>query len=123
MPIQTFRIDLGVETERTPSAVTVLLGYRSSLVSLPGSGNAMTVRQRVRNTPSNAIVQVNDLDYALRVVLSRGSGIAVGRLFTVDFDSCQNAAAATIADFGCAIEGCGGGSGPIDGCSCSVTTP
>jgi hypothetical protein len=123
MPIQTFRIDLAVDSERTPSAVTILLGYRSSLVSLPGSGNATTVRQRVKNTPSNAIVQVNDLDYALRVVLSRGSGIAVGRLFTVDFDSCTSAAAARIGDFGCTIEGCGGGSGPIEGCSCAVTTP
>jgi hypothetical protein len=103
--------------------VTIVVGYKSNLVSLPGSTNASSVRMRVHNTPANTIVQVSDLDYALRVVLSRGGGLPAGRMFTVDFDSCQGAPSATTAEFGCTIEGCGSASGPIAGCSCALLTP
>jgi hypothetical protein len=122
-PLQQLRVDLGAPAGRTVTAATVLVGYKSNIVSLPGTGSASTVRQRVKNTPSNSIVQVNDLDYALRIVVGRGIGIPAGRLATIDFDSCQGAAAATPADFGCTVEGCGDGSGPIPGCTCTITTP
>jgi hypothetical protein len=122
-PLRTFRVDFAVPPGPVPSSVTVLVGYRGDLVSLPGSGAVSSVRTRVKNLPSNSFPAVNDLDYALRVVVSRGAGVSPGRLFTVDFDSCQSAVVPTEADFGCAIEGCGSSSGPVDGCSCSTSAP
>jgi hypothetical protein len=58
-------------------------------------------------------------------VLIQGNGgvtIADGRLFTIDFDSCQGTMPVTSADFGCQIESCGSSFGTIDGCTCTVTT-
>ncbi|MBI1815670.1 MAG: hypothetical protein HYR72_11870 [Deltaproteobacteria bacterium] len=105
------------------SGITVLVGYRSGTVSLPGSGSASSVGSRVKNKPSNAISAVNDSDYALRVVLSRSAAIPPGRLFTIDFDSCQGAAALAVTDFGCTVEGCANVFGAVQGCTCTVGTP
>jgi hypothetical protein len=68
---------------------------------------------------------VNDLNYAVRVVVNAQAGITIpnGRLFTVDFDTCQGTAAVAPADFACTIESCGSSFGPIEGCSCTVRTP
>jgi cysteine-rich repeat protein len=103
------------------AGLTVLVGYRSSVVNLPGSGSTASVAARVRNKPSNSITAVNDLDYALRVVLSRANPIPLGRIFTVDFDACDAAPSPCAADFGCMVEGCANRFGRVDGCTCVVT--
>jgi len=105
------------------TGITVLVGYRSGTISLPGTGAASTVSARVKNKPANVIAAVNDLDYAMREVLSRSAVIPFGRLFTIDFDSCQGAAAPTAADFGCQVEGCANSFGNVDGCTCQVSIP
>lgn len=120
-PTRTFRVDLVPPAFQVPSSVTVLIGYRSDLVSLPGTGT--TPGARIRQRPSGATVTVNDLDYAVRVVVSRAGGLSEGRLFLADFDSCSGAAVPTVADFACTIEGCASSFGPIDGCRCAVVTP
>ncbi|HVM96125.1 MAG TPA: hypothetical protein VMT89_07035, partial [Candidatus Acidoferrales bacterium] len=86
---------------RPASGVTVQVGYRSDLVSLPGTGAASSVSSRVKNRPQNSIFAVNDLDYALRVVASRAGSFADGRLFTVAFDDCFGGAAPQLDDFSC----------------------
>lgn len=98
--------------------MTVLIGYKSDRVSLPGTRTA--VGSRVKNRPSSSIVTANDLDYALRVVVTRQGSLSPGRLFTVDFDSCRDAAAVMATDFGCAVEGCASSFGTVEGCTCSV---
>jgi hypothetical protein len=122
-PIQTFRIDFHAPEGSNPSAVSALVGYRSNRVSLPGSMGMPGSRVKMR--PSGTSQLVNDLNYAVRVLIQAQSGgsIPSGKLFTVDFDSCQGAVAESPADFGCTIESCGSSFGPIDGCSCTVTTP
>lgn len=97
-------------------------GYRSNRVSLPGSGSAAGAR--IKNRPSGTSQLVNDLNYAVRVLIQGLGGATVpnGRLFTIDFDSCQGAMSVTPADFGCQIESCGSSFGPVDGCTCTVTT-
>lgn len=122
-PLRVIEVRLAVPSGQTASSGTFLVGYRSNRVSLPGSGSASTVRGRVKNTPGNTLVQVNDFDYALRVVLSRAGGLPQGRIFTVDFDSCQGATAPAASDFACAVEGCAGQFGPLAGCACSVVIP
>ena len=62
-----------------PTNVAVQLGYRSSVISIPGSGNDVTVRQRVRFAPPlpNSF-SVNDLDYAVDITSQRSVGPADG---------------------------------------------
>lgn len=120
-PLRSFRIDLAPPPFQDASSVTVLIGYRDNLISLPGSGTAPAAR--VRSRPTGSTVTPNDLDYALRVVVSRAGGLAAGRLFIVDFDSCSGAPAPTTADLSCSVAGCSNSSGPIAGCTCSVNNP
>lgn len=122
-PIQTFRVNFQAPLGSAPSAVSALVAYRSNRVSLPGTGGAAT--SRVKNRPSQTSQLVNDLNYAVRVLIQGQAGVTIpsGRLFTVDFDSCQGAASVSASDFACTLESCGSSSGPIDGCTCTVTVP
>jgi cysteine-rich repeat protein len=115
----TFQPPAGLDA----SSTSLLVSYRSSALSLPGSGMDTTVRQRVSMTPSNTLVTVNDLGYALTVVMSRAAGIPAGRVAVVTFDTCTDAASPTEGDFACRVEGCAGRFGPIAGCNCRVTLP
>jgi hypothetical protein len=120
----TFQITFQGPVGTSPITATTLLGYRSNRVSLPGTAQATTVRQRVTfPSPLPNSIGINDLDYAVRVVVGRTSGIGNGLLYSVKFDTCQGAAAVSAADFGCTVEGCAGGGGPITGCTCAVASP
>jgi cysteine-rich repeat protein len=119
-----WQVDFASEVGTSPTSVTVFLAYRSAVVSIPGSGFAPTVRQRVIVPPPPPFLFTpNDLDYALRVVLSRTGGLAQGPLFTVRFDRCEGAPPPDSADFVCSVEGCAGAGGSIDGCTCFVRQP
>jgi hypothetical protein len=122
-PLQTFRVDFQAPLGSSPSVLTARVGYRSDRVSLPGTGSGAA--SRVKNRPTGTSQLVNDLNYALTVLIQSQAGGSVpsGRLFTIDFDTCQGAAAVTTADFACSIESCASSSGPIDGCICTVTLP
>jgi len=122
VPLQTFRINFTAPSGSLPTVVSSLVGYRSNRVSLPGSGSAPNAR--VKNRPPSTSQLTNDLNYAVRVLIqaTAGASIPTGRLYTVDFDTCSGANPVTPADFGCQIESCGSTGGPIDGCSCVVTT-
>lgn len=100
--------------------VTLLLSYRSDRLSLPGHGAEQSVRDRLSDTLDQAIVAVNDLDYGMRVVLSRSRPIASGKLFAVRFDACGSAAAPSGADVACMVEACATVFGPAPGCSCTA---
>ncbi|MDX2168469.1 MAG: hypothetical protein SF182_15450 [Deltaproteobacteria bacterium] len=118
-PIQ-FEGPLGAQ----PTTGTFLLGYKSNRVSIPGSGTATSVRQRVTYpAPLPNVASVNDLDYALRIVVGRNAGLANGLLATVKFDTCNGAPAVTALDFACTVEACAGAGGAIEDCTCVVTAP
>jgi hypothetical protein len=119
-PLQTVTVNLAVPGGQSVSGLGVLVAYRTSIVSLPSSG----LSSRVRNRPPNALVTTAGLGYALRVMLTPQSPIAPGRIFTVDFDRCQGAAAPTAADFSCSVESCADSGGEaVNGCACSVAVP
>lgn len=144
--VVTFNTTFSPPPGQDASSVTALVGYRSDRVSIPGKGTGSCTggskdgkacttgtdcpggqctlpKSRIKNTPPGSIVGVNDLDYGVRVVLTRSGQIAAGRIFSVDFDTCQGAAAVAVADFGCTVEGCATSFGSIDGCTCTVVTP
>ena len=122
-PLQTFRVNIALPAGQTVTALTLLVGYRSDLVSIPGSGADTSVAGRFKNRPSNTVFAAFDLDYAVRTVLGRSAGFASGRIFTIDFDSCSGASAATPADFGCSVVGCANGFGDVSDCVCTVSVP
>lgn len=122
-PLRTFAVTFSAPTGQDVSGITVLVGYKSGTVSLPGTGSASSVSSRIKNKPSNVIFSSFDLDYALRTVISRSTPIPPGRLYTVDFDSCTGATAPTAANFGCAVEGCANQFGDVSGCTCAVLAP
>lgn len=116
-----FRIEFEAAIGTVPTSTTVLVGYRSDVVSIPGSGASRDVRGRVAVAPPPPFLSTpTDLDYALRLIIVRTSPLAEGTLATVTFDRCSGAAAPTAADFGCYVEGCSGQGGPIEGCSCRI---
>jgi hypothetical protein len=122
MPSFTIRFEgpLGAQ----PTTGTFLLGYKSNRVSIPGTGTATSVRQRVTYpAPLPNVASVNDLDYALRVVVGRNAGLANGLLATVKLDACTGAPTVTAEDFGCTVEACAGAGGAIEDCLCTVTAP
>ena len=120
-PTRAVALALTAPPGQAVNGATLLLTYRSRLVSLPGSGADSSVRSRVTDTPANAIVAVNDRDYALRIVLARSTGIPAEKIAVVEFDSCQGAAIPTAADFACVVEGCAGTFGNVEDCGCTVT--
>ena len=141
----TFNVNFAAPSGVDASSVTVLVGYRSNILNIPGTGTSSCVggsndgracgsnancpggqcvpRNRISNTPPGSIVGVNDLDYALRVVVTHSPQISPGLLFTVDFDTCVGAPPPTSSDVSCSVDGCAGPFGPIDGCTCTASGP
>jgi hypothetical protein len=120
----TFQVQFHGALGTIPTTATTLLGYRSNRVSIPGTGNATSVRQRLTYpAPLPNTASFNDLDYAIRVIVGRTAGLTNGLLYSVKFDTCQGAPAVTAANFGCTMEACAGAGGPIAGCTCTVTGP
>jgi hypothetical protein len=116
----------GVVVELTPppgyatvGAVTVLLSLRSGVLGLPGEKDAPAATARVHTRHPSAQVFVNDLGYAVRVVVSDRRGLPVGPLVDVDIDACQGATA-TAMDLSCRVESCASGGGRVRDCSCTA---
>ena len=116
MPTQQFAVDLQAPLGSSPTTVRITVGFRSDRVNLPTNAGS-----RVKNRPPGSSQLVNNVQYAVVVVLT-GAALPNGELFTVDFDSCQGADPVTPADFGCTVDSCGSSTGPIDGCICTVTS-
>jgi hypothetical protein len=115
-----FSIALSAPEEQTPSTAVVRIAYRSDLLMLPGSGSDPALRNRIRGTSESPVSVFNDLDYAVRVVLARPKQLALGDLFTVEFDACRGARIPTAADVACVVEACANANGAITGCECRV---
>jgi cysteine-rich repeat protein len=121
---------LSVDVSFTPptgvdvAGITVLLRYPDGVVRIPGFANDSSVLDRITNLPDNAFPTPNDLDYALRLVLFSvdGSGFPAGRLFTVQFDTCQGATAPAVSDFRCTVENAADtNNDTVNGAACAVT--
>lgn len=101
-----------------PTGFSILIGYPSDVVSLPGSGLATSVRQRVSfvRVPPPTFFP-NDRDYALRVLTATTTPFGSGKVFSVSFDRCVGNEAVAL---GCIVEGCTSAGGAIAGCSCTI---
>lgn len=122
----TVTFNVGLTSSGAPSQVQVALAYRSSVVSLPGTGSDVSVRRRVRFAPPppNPFV-VNDLDYAVTIASTVASGLptAPAPFATAQFDVCSGASDPTVEDLSCVVQSCTGSSGPLGDCRCEVSLP
>jgi hypothetical protein len=115
-----FAVAFNAPEQAAVGTAVLRIAYRSDRLSLPGTGTAKTVQQRIAS-PQHAVMAFNDLDYALRVVAGRSGALPMGQVFTVEFDRCDGAPTPSPADLSCAVEACAGSTGPVDGCTCSIT--
>jgi hypothetical protein len=121
---RTFSISFMPPAGVDVAGVTVLVDYPEGQVSIPGSGNAASVKSSISNLPQGAFSSPNDLDYALREAVASSSALTPGRLFTITFQDCQGATAPTAADFTCTVEDASDPSGnPVSGVTCTVSAP
>ena len=104
-------------------AVTILLSFRKGTLSLPGEKNAPAAKTRVKARQAKAQVFVNDLGYALRVVISSQEGLPAGPLLDVDLDACAGGAGVQLSDLNCRVESCAQGGGRLRSCTCGVSLP
>src|SRR5262245_227293 len=106
------------------AGVTVLVDYPEGQVSIPGSGNALSVKQSILNVPSGAFSSPNDLDFALREGVASTAALTPGPIFTIKFQDCQGATPPTPADFTCTVENASDPFGNnVDGVTCDVSAP
>ncbi len=115
------RVELTPLTGHDVSTAMLRVSYRNATLSLPGQGTEPSVRERVKGAIDGASLTVNDLGYALRLVVSKVS-LAPGPVADVTFDVCQGAAAPTADDVACTVEASAGIGGPVSGASCQVVT-
>lgn len=106
--------------ERPVTALTVVISYPATILTLPTDHGEDQTRGRFGHLPANGILAVAPLDGAVRVVLGKASGLPVGELFTIEFDRCEKSPAPRAEDLRCALEGAAGGSGPVKGVSCTI---
>ena len=114
------RFTLTVAGARPPHQVSVQLAYRTDVLGIPGSGNDVSVRQRVRAAPPiPSSFTVNDLNYAVDIQAARTAGLGAPFAMTT-FDTCTAAPAATVDDLSCVVVACSDGTGAIPNCRCTV---
>ena len=123
----TVTFNLTITSGSVPANVAVQLAYKSSVISIPGSGNDLSVRQRVRPAPPlPTTFTVNDLDYAVDIASVRSGGLPnnTAPFATARFDVCTGASGATVDDLSCVGASCtDSGGAAIAGCACRVGSP
>jgi len=108
-----------------PDTVQLAIGYRSDLVSFPGSGPLpppVALQRITLPPPLPSAFGASDFDYALRILIGRSTALEP-LLFSVTFDGCLGEPGPIVSDLACIVEGCAGGGVPIDGCTCSLVEP
>lgn len=108
------------------AGLTVFVRYPEATVRIPGRANEAAVQDRIGNLPDNTFSTPNDLDYALRVVVFSpdSSPIPAGRLFTVQFDTCEGTTLPQAGEFHCHVESAADTSNtPVADAMCAVALP
>jgi cysteine-rich repeat protein len=120
---------LAVDVHFTPPAgvdlagITAFVRYPDGLVRIPGMANDSAVQNSLTNLPDNGFTTVNDLDYALRLVVFSpdSSPIVPDRLATIRFETCANVAASQVGDFQCRVESAANtNNDTVNGTTCAV---
>lgn len=107
------------------AGLTVYLEYPEDSVQVPGQGNQVQVQNAIGNTPANTVFTPNDLNYALRVVLTENdnAAIAAGTLFEISLNRCNGNPLPAAGAFKCRVESASSpASTNVSGVTCSVVS-
>ena len=97
------------------------LSYDAEKLAIPGHRNDESVKERFDGFPQGAISAVNDMDGAMKVVVTGTKALPRRKpLFTIRFDVCAGAKQASAADLTCKVGSCVAMTTPVDGCTCRV---
>ena len=121
-------VTVNFASTQSVAAILVFVDYPEGKVSIPGSGNAPTVTSRILELPSSTTSAPNDLDHAMRAFVSKSTPfttIPAGRLFRVDFQTCQGSPAPVSGEFPCTVLSASNqlGTDVTAATTCSVTVP
>jgi hypothetical protein len=105
------------------TSVSFFVRYADGQVSLPGSGIVPSVQQRILMRQPGVSYIGNDLDFAVRVVVTATGGLTQQPAFTLSFDDCSGAEPPLASQFRCTVEACANEFGLIEGCECSIDLP
>jgi hypothetical protein len=117
--------------DKTFGAARTDLLYPAS-VSIPGTGTASSVSQRVVFTPTGGLTQVNDtassgsVDDTLTTSFVGTTDVAAGTFVTVTFDCVEGQSPPTAGAFTCTVVSASTGGGtqiPDEQCTLTVTGP
>jgi len=102
----TASVSFAVPAGASVAGLTVYLDYPESAVQVPGQGSQAAVQNAIANTPSNTVFTPNDLNYALRVVLTENDNmeIAAGALLDVSLNRCNSQPLPAASAFNCRVE-------------------
>jgi cysteine-rich repeat protein len=125
VPAGTTRaVDVNFQSPESLLSITLVLQYADGTVQIPGAGTDATVGARVVNRPPGFLATFVDFDFALRGTLSGSRAFASMRIFTVNFDECQDAPDVAAADFSCTVlEAANLSFQNIAGVTCSASLP
>jgi hypothetical protein len=121
--MQSVQVNFTAPEGETVTSVTFFVRYADGQVGLPGTGIVPSVQPRIQMRQQGVGYIGNDLDYALRVVVTATAGLTQQPAFSISFDDCTDADPPTAGQFRCIIEGCATEFGTIEGCECSVELP
>lgn len=116
------RIELMPPIGQQLSTAMLLLSYRNTILSLPGQGSDASTRARITSALDGGSLSVNDLGYALRLVVTKVS-LSRGAVADVVFDICEGAATPTLDDLACTVEASAGIGGTASGATCRIVAP
>jgi len=117
----TFSVPAGASV----AGLTVYVEYPESSVQVPGQGNQLQVQNAINNTPANTVFTPNDLNYALRVVLTENDNAAItaGALFDLSLNRCNSQPLPAASDFKCRVESASSTSATnVSGVTCAVAS-
>jgi hypothetical protein len=108
------------------AAITAFVDYPEAKISILGSGGSIPAGEidGIIGDPFT-VASFNDHDHALTGVLAEGTGGdfgLTGDLFTVHFETCASAGAATAGEFTCTVVGAADAAGKaLKGVTCTVS--
>lgn len=113
----TLLVSVSAPSHPKTTAATLWIEYPKGM-SLPGKGNAASVRERIQSLPSNTTLAVNAENGGVRVVVARAAGITTGELLRLKMDRCV--ANAPTEGMRCTVEAAGSSVGSQHDLTCSV---
>ena len=99
---QSVKVRFTKPAGKNVTGLQIALDYPETKVGVPGFSNDASVEARISDVPA-PFFGVNDRDYEIEVSANSIDPIPAGDFFTVELDTCVDAGAATLAEYGCVV--------------------